>query len=50
MEVLAVRWLCPGQEVSVESRCLDCGERIRIRMRDEDILEIDPPDAVGYMP
>lgn len=50
MEVLAVRWLFPGQEVSVDSRCLDCGERIRVRMRDEDILEIDPPDAVGYMP
>jgi hypothetical protein len=50
MESLAVRWLFPGREVSVESRCLDCGDSIRLRMRDEEILEIDPQAAVGYMP
>ena len=50
MESLAVRWLFPGQEVVVESRCLDCGESIRVRMRDEEIIEIDPETAVGYMP
>jgi hypothetical protein len=50
MESLAVRWLFPGQEVVVDSRCLDCGESIRLRMRDEDILEIHPHTAVGYMP
>ena len=49
MESLAVRWLFPGQEVVVDSRCLDCGGSIRLRMRDE-ILEIDPQTAVGYMP
>lgn len=50
MESLAVRWLFAGHEVVVESRCLDCGGSIRLRMRDEDILEIDPETAVGYMP
>ena len=50
MESLAVRWLFPGQEVVVDSRCLDCGESIRLRMHDEHILETDPQTAVGYMP
>ncbi len=50
MEVLAVRWLFPGQEVQVETRCLDCGEPIRVVTRDEKIIDIDPETAVGYMP
>ena len=50
MESLAVRWLFAGQEVVVESRCLDCGGSIRLRTRDEEILEIHPETAVGYMP
>lgn len=45
-----MRWLFPGQEVRVESRCLDCAESVRVRMRDEEMLEIDPETAVGYMP
>ena len=48
--MLAVRWLFPGQEVVVETRCLDCGGSIHVRTRDEEILEIDPESAVGYMP
>lgn len=50
MEALAVRWLFPSREVLVETRCLDCGDRIRVRSRDDDILEIDPESTVGYMP
>ena len=49
MEVLAVRWLFPGQEVQVDSRCLDCGEPIRLRMKDEVVLEVTPATTVGYM-
>ena len=45
-----MRWLFPGQEIAVETRCLDCGDPIRLRMRDEEILEIDPESMVGYMP
>lgn len=48
--MLAVRWLFPGQEVVVDTRCLDCGKAIRVRMRDEEILEIDPETAIVYMP
>ena len=50
MEVLAVRWLFPGQEVVVDTRCLDCGDSIRVQTRDEQILAIEPESAVGYMP
>ena len=50
MESLAVRWLFPGQEVAVETRCLDCGDEIRVRMRDEELLEVTPESTVGYMP
>jgi hypothetical protein len=49
MEVLAVRWLFPGTEVRIDTRCLDCGEPILIRMRDEEILEVDPPTTVGHV-
>lgn len=48
--MLAVRWLFPGQEVVVDTRCLDCGNSIRLRTRDEEILAVDPESAVGYMP
>jgi len=47
--VLAVRWLFPGTEVRIDTLCLDCGEPILIRMRDEEILEVDPPTIVGHM-
>jgi hypothetical protein len=50
MEALAVRWLFPSQEVLIETRCLDCGDSIRVRTHDETILDIDPESAVGYMP
>ncbi|MHB8111725.1 MAG: organomercurial lyase [Syntrophorhabdaceae bacterium] len=49
MESLAVRWLFPGKEVRIETRCLDCGQPIVIRMHDEDILEVNPPTVVGHM-
>ena len=48
--MLAVRWLSPGQEVTIDTRYLDCEDSIRVRTRDEEILEVDPETAVGYMP
>lgn len=45
-----MRWLVPGAEVTLEQPCLDCGETIRVRLRDDELLEIDPVSAVGYMP
>ncbi|HVN96132.1 MAG TPA: organomercurial lyase [Syntrophorhabdaceae bacterium] len=47
--MLAVRWLFPDTEVRIETRCLDCGEPIMIRMRDDKILEINPSTAVGHV-
>ena len=45
-----MRWLFPGQEVVVDTRCLDCGDSIRVQTRDEQILAVEPESAVGYMP
>ena len=49
MESLAVCWLFPGQLIQIDTVCLDCGEPIRIRLRDEELIEIEPPSTVGYM-
>jgi len=43
-----VRWLFPGRTIRVDAPCLDCAEPIRIEMRDDEIVSIDPPGAVGY--
>ncbi len=45
-----MRWLFPGREVSVETRCLDCGEPIRVSTRDDQVTEVDPAETVGYQP
>ncbi|HEY5684413.1 MAG TPA: hypothetical protein VIY70_03485 [Acidimicrobiia bacterium] len=50
MESLAVRWLFPGSEIVIDSRCLDCGKLVHVRMRDDELLEVTPESAVGYMP
>jgi hypothetical protein len=50
MESLAVRWLFPGQEIVVDSRCLDCGESVGVRLRDDELIDVTPESAVGYMP
>ena len=39
----------PGTEVRIDTRCLDCGEAIVVRMRDDEILEINPATTVGHM-
>jgi len=44
-----VRWLIPGTEVRIDTRCLDCGEPIAVRMRDDEILEVNPATTVGHM-
>ena len=43
-----MRWLFPGKEVRIDAACLDCGEPIVVRMRDDEILEVDPPETVGH--
>ena len=49
MESLAVRWLFPGKVITIETTCLDCGEGITVKVKDEEVLEVDPESAVGYM-
>ena len=47
-ESLAVSWLFPGQDVRITCPCLDCGEEIRLRMRDGQLLETEPAGIVGH--
>lgn len=47
--MLAVRWLFPGTEIRIDANCLDCGQPIHVRMRDEEILEVHPNTTVGHM-
>ena len=49
LESLAVSWLFPGQEVRVDSRCLDCGDPITLRMRDGAILDLVPQTSVVHI-
>jgi hypothetical protein len=48
VEALAVSWLFPGREVTIESPCFDCGEPIRIVMRDHQVLELSPETTVVH--
>ena len=47
-ESLAVTYLFPGQEVTIDSLCRDCGEPVRVTMRDGAVLSLDPPEAVAH--
>ncbi len=49
LEVNAIRWLFPGREVLVETRDLATAEPIRVRYRDEEILEVFPETVVGHI-
>lgn len=47
-ESLAMRWVFPGKTVQIDAPCLDCGEPLRLVMRDEEVTTVDPPAMVGY--
>jgi hypothetical protein len=49
LESLAVRWLYPDTEIRLDTRCLDCGQPIVVRIKDEELLEVDPPTTVGHV-
>ena len=49
LEALAIRWMFPGQEVRIDTTCLDCGEKISVVFKDEEIIEINPPTAVVHI-
>ncbi len=44
-----MRWLFPGKEIRIEARCLDCGESIMVRTKDEELLEAKPENIVGHI-
>ena len=44
-----MRWLFPGKEIHIDARCLDCGESITVRMKDEELLEANPATIVGQI-
>jgi hypothetical protein len=48
-ESLAISWLFPAKDVQVDCPCLDCGEAIRVRMRDGRLLAVAPPTVVGHV-
>jgi hypothetical protein len=48
-ESLAISWLFPGGEVSVDCPCLDCGEPINVRMRDGNVLVATPPTIAAHV-
>jgi hypothetical protein len=48
-EATSVTWLFPGSAVRIEAPCLDCGEPIRLEMRDGHVLAVEPATVVGHL-
>lgn len=48
LEALSMRFVFPGREVRIESACLDCGDSVAVRMKDDDVFEVAPEEAVGH--
>jgi hypothetical protein len=48
-ESVATSWLFPGSIVRVDAPCLDCGEAVRLEMRDGAILAVDSDTVVGHL-
>src|SRR5258708_23946799 len=46
-EATSVTWLFPGATVRIDAPCLDCGESIRVEMRDGRLVTVHPPGIVG---
>jgi Alkylmercury lyase len=48
-EATSVTWLFPGTAVRIDAPCLDCGDPVRVEMRDGRVLTVDPPGIVGHL-
>jgi hypothetical protein len=48
-ESVAASWVFPGKTVRVGAPCLDCGDAVRLEMRDGEILAVDPGGVVGHL-
>ena len=49
IDALVVTYLFPGKEVEIDSLCRDCGESVRVTMRDGAVLSLDPEEAVVHV-
>ena len=48
-ETLAVSWLFPGEQVTIEASCRGSNAPLRLEMRDGRILAADPPEMVAFV-
>ncbi|MEW5735539.1 MAG: organomercurial lyase [Thermodesulfobacteriota bacterium] len=46
---MAVSWLFPGKTVQIDSVCLDCGEPVRVTVKDGAIVSAEPEGLVGHV-
>ncbi len=42
-------WLYPGKDITIEAPCLDCGEPLRVVVRDGVIREQSPQGVFGFI-
>lgn len=49
VEAMALCWLFPDKSVQIDSPCLDCGESLRVVVRDGVIESRDPDGIVVYV-
>jgi hypothetical protein len=47
LESLAASWVFPGKQVSVEAPCLDCGEPVRVAVRNG-VVEREEPRGICF--
>ena len=48
-ESLAMSTMFPGQRVTIDAYCRDCGDRIKIEMQDGEVLEKSPSDLLIHL-
>ncbi len=48
-EALSITFMFPGKRVEIDAYCRDCGDSIRLAMKDEGVLEQEPPDLVAHL-
>ena len=48
-ESLAITFMFPGKTVSVEAHCRDCGDAIRVEMRDGEVLRDEPEGLLIHL-
>lgn len=48
-EALAVCWLFPGKDVTIEAPCLDCGEAVRVVVHEGRIVSAEPATIHAFV-